>query len=427
MKNARYLIIGAGVSAARAVESIRQTDSRGTIVLVGQEPELPYDRPPLSKELLRGEISADSIRCKPRRYYRKNRVRLLLGKSVESIDLASVPRTARLSDGGKIPFEKCLIATGAEPRRLPVPGNDLDGVHYLRTLSDARRLALGAAAALRQRTAGAGAVVVGAGFVGMETASSLSRLGLPVTIIEQRDQVWPGFADRETAQRITRFQEAHGISILLGETVKEIRPAGDATVAGSVVTSSGIAVPCSLVCIAVGVTPNVRVAEEADLLIDDGVVVDLQMRARHKGGEPAEGVFAAGDIARYPDPYFSRLRRVEHYGQAEYTGLLAGANMAGAERSYDLLTYVWSDLFDAHIEFAGDSSSGDQHLLRDVTAENRFVTLTLEKGRLVAFFALNWPEADFGPLRFMIQHRIDLSGKEERLTDPGQPLSALLQ
>ncbi|HUX14025.1 MAG TPA: FAD-dependent oxidoreductase [Spirochaetia bacterium] len=428
MKKTRYLLIGAGVSAARAVESIRQIDSRGSIVLVGREPVLPYDRPPLSKELLRGEIHRKSIRCKPRRYYWRKRVRLLLGKSVESIDLAGSPRTARLSNGETITFEKCLIATGAEPKRLPVPGSDLEGVYLLRTLSDARRLASGAARALRMSKAvgGGRAVVVGAGFVGMETASSLSALGLAVTVIEQKDQVWPGFADRETAQRIARFLEAHGVPILLGETVKEIRPADGTKVAGTVVTSSGSAIPCSLVCVAVGVSPNVRIAEEAGLLVDDGVIVDANMQARYNGGEPAVGVFAAGDIARFPDPFFSRIRRVEHYGQAEYTGLLAGTNMAGLERSYDLLTYVWSDLFDMHIEFAGDPAPADRYLLRDIPAENRFVTLSLRKGRLVAFLAVNWPEADFGPLRFMIQQRVDLSGMERSLADPDEPLSALI-
>ncbi len=422
-----YLLIGGGLASARAVESIRQADKRGRICLVGRERELPYDRPPLSKELLRGELREREIRCRPRSFYLRNRVRLLLGRSVEHLDLRTSPGTARLSDGAEIRFEKCLIATGAAPRRLPVPGNELEGIHLLRTLADMRSLSADAARASKSGVNGRTAVVVGAGFIGMEAAASLTSLGFSVTVIEKQEQIWPGFADRETAEHVARFQEFHGITIHFGETVAEFRAGADASRVASVVTGSGRELAAALVCVAVGVTPNVKLAEEAGLEVADGIVVNDRLEARPVRAGTAGAVFAAGDVARYPDPYFSRSRRVEHYGQAEYTGLLAGMNMAGSQRPYDLLTYVWSDLFDMHIEFAGCPGIADSHLTRGKAEEGRFVTIYLSGGRITAFLAVNWPESDFGPLRYLIQQGTDLSGRHGQLADGSTPLATLLE
>ena len=435
-----YLLIGGGVSSARAVESIRQTDRAGTITLVGREPELPYDRPPLSKELLRAEVRGRSIRCKPRRYFRRQSVSLYLGRTVERLTLDSAPRVADLSDGTKIAFEKCLIATGAEPARLPVTGSDLEGIHLLRTVADMRAIVSDTRAALRKQRARPPVIVIGAGFIGMELAASLTTLGLAVTVVEKEWQAWPGFADAETARIAADHLTSHGVTLLFGETVTEFRAGRHAGRAGavrlrskvsadrvaSVRTASGKELQCSMVCVAVGVRPNVALAEAAGLEVSDGVVVDRTLEARFANGNPAHGVYAAGDIARYPDPYFSRGRRVEHFGQAEYTGLLAGMNMAGASRPYDLLTYVWSDLFDMHIECAGLPGTAERTLVRGATADNRFVTLSLSGGKIVGFLAVNWPEAEFGPLRFLIQQGTDITGREELLLDSTRPLAPLM-
>lgn len=421
-----YLLIGGGLASARAVESIRQADRRGRICIVGREPELPYDRPPLSKELLRAELRDRDIRCKPRSFYVKKRVRLLLGRSVERLDLETSPRIAHLSNGTEISFDKCLIATGAEPRRLPVPGNELDGVHLLRTLADLRSLAADARKALSSGGPKPAAVVVGAGFIGMEAAASLTTLGFAVTVIEKQEQIWPGFADGQTAARVARFQESHGISIHFAETVAEFRSGLDASRVSAVVTGSGRELACDLVCVAVGVTPNTKLAQDAGLEVADGIVVNDRLEARLAGVGIAEGVYAAGDVARYPDPYFSRSRRVEHYGQAEYTGLLAGMNMAGSKRPYDLLTYVWSDLFDMHVEFAGCPGIADRRIARGSADEGKFLMIYLSKGHVAAFLAINWPESDFGPLRYLIQQGTDLSGREQQLADAATPLATLL-
>ncbi|WP_455383726.1 NAD(P)/FAD-dependent oxidoreductase [Salinispira pacifica] len=431
MKKTTYLLIGGGVSSARAVESIRQLDRSGSITLVSRERELPYDRPPLSKELLRGEIRARDIRCKPRRYYWRNRVRFYAGRSVERLDPGGSARVAYLSDGTEIAFEKCLIATGAEPVRLAAPGSDLSGIHTLRTLRDLRALRADIDAAIAGGRTGTPVVIIGAGFIGMEAAASLTSLGLSVTVVEREEQAWPGFADRATADRIAEYLRDRGVSFRFGETVTAFggaprEKAGTGAMAVSTVTTSSGELPCAFVCLAVGVTPNVALGEAAGLAVDDGIVVDETMRARFTDGRPAEGVYAAGDIARYPDPYFGESRRVEHYGQAEYTGLLAGMNMTGANRPYDLLTYVWSDLFDLHIEFAGSSAAAEKVLVRGSLEEHRFVSLYLSKGRLLAFLAVNWQEAEFGPLRFMIQQRTDLSEREGTLLDVEHPLAVLL-
>ena len=400
MKSTKYLLIGGGLAAGQAVKGIRKEDSDGGIILVNQEPYLPYNRPPLSKGLLRGEQSREDVFVESREFYDEQDVERILGVIVGALDLDA--KEATLSSGEVIAFEKALLATGGSPIRLEIPGDDLPEVHTLRTVDDS--LAIRKAAEGHER-----AVIIGAGFIGMELAASLTELGLDVTVIEMRPQLWPRFTDEALAGFFQDYFTERGITFHLDETVEEIQ--GTAHVEG-VQTASGEVIPADFVCIAVGIRPNVGLARAAGLDVDDGVIVNQYLQTSHPD------VYAVGDIANYPDPYFDKRRRVEHWGQADYTGALAGRNMAGARQPYDLLTYVWSELFDLHLEFAGDESEADEMLQRGKFEDTSFTRFFLKDGRMTAFFAINPESGVLGEWNRLIKERVDLSKREDALTDP---------
>jgi NADPH-dependent 2,4-dienoyl-CoA reductase/sulfur reductase-like enzyme len=404
----RYLLIGGGLASAQAAKQIRQKDAHGRVVLVGEELHVPYDRPPLSKEFLRGEKPRDALFFDAEAYYHAHSINLVLGASVTRLDTSR--KVATLASGEMIAFEKALIATGGRPVRLRCPGEGLSGVHYLRTLDDA--------AAIRG-AAGPGkrAVLAGAGFIGLEVAASLTQQGVQVSVIEAQPHIWARFADRTLARFFQDYCERKGVAFLTGEMVSEIR--GDGRVS-SVLTRSGKELACDLVCIGVGIVPNVELAREAGLAVEDGVVVDEQLRTSQPD------IYAGGDVASYPDPVFGKRRRVEHWGHAEHCGQIAGQNMAGGSKTYDLLTYVWSDVFDLHLEFAGDESEHDQVLVRGRPEERSFIVLYLKERALRAYFAVNTSAKEFPALQRLIRRRADLAAKEAQLQDPQFALRSLL-
>ncbi len=241
-----------------------------------------------------------------------------------------------------------MIATGGRPVHPKIPGTDLPGVHYLRTLNDCLGLAADA-------TPGSMAVLIGAGFIGLEVAASLTQRGVQVTVVETGPHIWPRFADEALARVVQEYCAAKGIEFRTGESVTEIQQQNDTL---AVLLKSGAVLPCNFVCIGVGIVPNVELAQQAGLTIENGIVVDEYLQTSQPG------IYAAGDVANYVDPLFGKRRWVEHWGHAEYSGQLPAHNMTGARRPYDLLTYVWSDIFDLHLEFAGDEQEHDRVLLR---------------------------------------------------------------
>ncbi len=402
-----YLLIGGGLASSEAVKQIRALDETGSIVLVSEEPHLPYDRPPLTKEYLRGETERDSLLYADARFFEEGRIQTVLGVRVESLDLAA--KAASLSNGNTVSFEKALIATGGRPIRLPLSGEDKEGVHYLRTMDDAE--AIGGEARSGKR-----AVLIGAGFIGLEAAASLTQRGVHVTVIESLPHIWPRFADEALAAHFQDYCEARGVTFLVNDSVGRIEGGARAS---SVVTSSGREVPCDLICVAVGIRPNVELAEAAGLAVDNGVTVDEGMRTSHPD------VYAAGDIVNYPDPVFGR-RRVEHWGHAEYGGQVAGKNMAGGDAKYDLLSYVWSDIFDLHLEFAGDESEHDSTVVRGSMEQGSFTVLYLKDGLLRAYFAVNTEAREFPVFQRLIRRKKDLSGLIDQLQDTSVNLRGLL-
>lgn len=408
MKSTKYLLIGGGLASSMAAKQLRAKDPNSSITLISEESYVPYDRPPLSKEFLRGEKSKEQLLFDPEQYFYDQRIDLALGIAVQRLELAN--KTAVLPNNEVIAFEKALIATGGRPIHLKLPGGDLPGVYYLRTLEDSAAIAAEAGPGKR-------AVIIGAGFIGMEVAASLTQQGVQVTVIEAQPHIWARFVDATLAGFFQDYCTQKGITFYTNEMVTEIRGQDRPS---SVITRSGRELPCDFICIGVGIIPNVELAQQAGLEVNNGIVVNEYLQSSHPD------IYAAGDVVNYPDPIFGKRRRVEHWGHAEYCGLLAGQNMAGANNKYDLLTYVWSDIFDLHLEFAGDESEQDQVLLRGRFQDKSFTILYLKQNILVAYFAINTNAKEFPTFQRLIRNKKNLAGKEAELQDPTFAIKGLL-
>ena len=408
MNSTKYLLIGGGLASGEAAKQLREKDSQGTITLVGEEPYAPYDRPFLSKEFLQGKKSHNDLMFHPESFYEEQRISLKLNTAVQKLDVQS--KTVNLSNGEQLKFEKAFIGTVGRPIRLTIPGAGLPGVHYLRTIDDSWLIASQAGAEKR-------VVIIGAGFIGIEVAASLTQRGMHVTLLEAQPRIWSRFADVKLAEFIEGYCTEKGIQILTSETVTEVHGTDGMS---AVITQSGKELPCDVVCIGVGIVPNVELAAQAGLKVENGILVNEYLQTSHPD------IYAGGDVANYPDPLFGKRRRVEHWGHAEYCGQLAGENMAGGQKAYDLLTYVWSDIFDLHLEFAGDESEHDQMLLRGQIEENSFFILYLKNHILTAYFAINTGAKEFTPLQKLIRLKKDLTDKEPLLQDPKTPIKTLL-
>ena len=361
MERVPYVIVGAGLAATAAIDAIRRRDKTGRLVLVGAEPHLPYDRVPLSKDYLLGRMEREHVFLRPPRFYERHRVERFLGQSATALDPHT--NTITLDDGREIPFQKLLLATGGRPRRLPIPGADLGGISYLRTLEDSDALQAGMASARR-------AAVVGGGFIGCEVVTAFAQSGLQTTLIEVTAAPLSLVLDVETCAFITSFLSQQGVTLRTATAAARF-VGGEGRVQG-VVTDGGEKIEADVVVIGVGIAPNTELAAAAGLGVDNGVVVNEYLEA-------AEAIYAAGDIARYYSPTLERHLRVEHYDVALQHGRTAGANMAGARVAYTELPYFFSHMGPLHIDVIGDMSNRQQCVRRG--------PLSLEPGFTQFYFA----------------------------------------
>ncbi len=407
MPHIRYLLIGGGLAASQAAKQLRRQGAKGNLVLVSEEPHVPYDRPPLSKEFLRGETSRDELTYVQPEELEAQGVELVLG--CPAVELDPEAHEAVLADGRRIRFEQALLATGGRPRVLGIPGERLAGVHYLRTVDDAQALSVYGEAD--------DVVIVGAGFIGLEAAASLRTRGVKVTVVESAPRVWARFVDETLSDFFQEYCRNRGVMFHMNDTLVEIR---GSNAVERVVTREGLEIECDAVLIAIGIEPNVELAQSAGLGVGDGVLVDSHLRT----SQPH--VLAAGDIANFPDPVFAKRRRVEHWGHAEYSGQIAGQNMAGGDREYELLSYVWSDVFDLHLEFAGDESDYDRSIVRGSVESGAFTVLLLKDDRLTAYFSVNGNKREFSPLKKLIKRHVALAAAAPQLADPGFELRGLM-
>jgi 3-phenylpropionate/trans-cinnamate dioxygenase ferredoxin reductase component len=400
-----FLIIGGGLAGAGAATTLRDEGFDGRVILVGSEPEEPYNRPPLSKEYLRGESDDDAIRVNPSARYREQEIDLRTGVTATRVDAAA--QQVELEGGERIGYDALLLATGSEPRTLRLPGAELDGIRYLRTHPDSDRLH--ADLARKPRVA-----VVGGGWIGCEVAASARQLGCEVTIVEPQDTLLHAMLGPQLGAIYNDVHRDQGVTVRTGRGAKRIEGAGRAE---RVVLDDDSTIDCDLVVAGIGAAPRLGLAEAAGLAVENGVQVDGRLAAS------APGVFAAGDIARFPNPiYGGRRIRIEHWANALDQGPFAARAMLGAPAAWAKVPYFFSDQYDVGMEFAGDLGDAERVVFRGDPASREFVAFWFAGERLVAGMNVNvWDVSD--PIQAIIAAGGTVD--ERRLLDPDVPIADL--
>jgi 3-phenylpropionate/trans-cinnamate dioxygenase ferredoxin reductase subunit len=400
-----FIVVGASLAGAKAAETLRAEGFDGRVVLVGAETERPYERPPLSKDYLRGEAPREKVHVHDEAFYADHDVELRLGRSAVGLDVAI--RELALDDGERLRYDRLLLTTGAEPRRLEIPGADLEGVRYLRTVGDSD--------ALRERLGeGRRVVVVGAGWIGAEVAASARQLGSDVTVVDPLTVPLERVLGAEVGAIYRDIHVDHGVRMLLGTGVEAFE--GDRRVE-RVRTTDGRLLECDLVVVGVGVSPRTQLAERAGIAVENGIVVDERLRT----GAP--GVFAAGDVANAEHPFYGRRIRVEHWDNALNQGPAAARAMLGGDEPYARLPYFFSDQYDVGMEYAGFAPSWDRVVFRGDPAGREFIAFWLAGGRVVAGMNVNvWDVTD--AIQRLIRSRAVVD--DRRLADPGVALDELI-
>jgi 3-phenylpropionate/trans-cinnamate dioxygenase ferredoxin reductase component len=397
-----FAIVGAGLAGAKAAETLRAEGFGGRLLLLGDEAERPYDRPPLSKAYLRGETDRDSLYLHPDGFYATHEIELHTSTPVRSIDAAH--RHVELASGERITYDRLLLATGAAPRRLGVPGAELAGVHYLRSRRDAEVLAAAAARAEH-------VIVVGTGWIGSEAAASLRQLGREVTLVGPDRAPLARVLGPEVAGVYRDLHAEHGVRLVLGARVAGFRGHGRVE---AVLTSDGRAIEADLVLVGAGAVARTELAEVAGLPVRNGVLVDERLQVLG-----AHGVFAAGDVAAAWHPRYHRYLRVEHWANAFNQGPAAARNMLGIPTSYERLPYFYSDQYDLSIQHAGLATTWDQVVVRGDPATHAFLAFWLTDQRVVAGMHANvWDAIE--PIQTLIRGGRPVD--PARLANPDIPL-----
>ncbi len=396
------IIIGAGLAGASAAKTLRTEGFEGRIVLLGEEPELPYERPPLSKGYLTGATSRSSIYVHDAAFYADSDIEVRTGARVTALDLPS--SEVVLETGEKLRFDRLLLATGASPRRVQVPGGDLEGIHYLRDVADAD--------ALRASLAPGGRlVVVGAGWIGAEIAASAREQGLQVTVLDPMPVPLARILGPEVGGFYARLHAEQGVDLLMGTGLAGFEGSGRVE---RVITTDGRSIAADAVVVGIGVRPRTELAERAGLTVDDGVVVDELLRTSHPR------VFAAGDIARAHHPFYGQHVRVEHWGTARDQGAAAARSMLDRGVPYDTLPYFFSDQYESGMEYRGRAVDWDRVVFRGDPGTGQFLAFWLRESRVLAGMNVNvWDVGD--DIERLIRSRTPVD--PDRLADAGVPLT----
>jgi 3-phenylpropionate/trans-cinnamate dioxygenase ferredoxin reductase component len=402
-----YVIAGASLAGAKAAEALRAEEFEGPVMLIGDEDERPYERPPLSKDYLLGKAERDTIYVHPADWYAGNDVGLRLRTTVTSIDRAAHEVT--LDDGSRVGYAKLLLTTGSSPRRLNLPGAALDGVHYLRRASDSDRIKEAFQAASR-------VAVIGAGWIGLETAAAARTAGAEVTVLETAELPLLRVLGREVAQVFATLHTDHGVDLRCGVQVAEITGTGGR--ATGVRLGDGSHVPADVVIVGVGITPNTQLAEAAGLEVSNGIRVDAQLRTTDPD------IYAAGDVANAFHPLIGTHIRVEHWANALHQPNAAARAMLGQVVSYDRLPYFYTDQYDLGMEYSGYVPPGgyDEVVLRGDVPGREFIAFWLSGGRALAGMNVNvWGVTD--EIQALVRAGKPVTAA--RLADPDVPLADL--
>lgn len=406
------LIVGAGHAGSEAAISLRQNGYAGRILLAGDEPHLPYHRPPLSKAYLQGAVTADALLIRPRAAYEKADIELLPGTTVLDLDL--VNRTAAFSDGTTQPWNQLILATGSRPRALPASclegGGQPANLHYLRSLADATALAA-------QLLPGRRLVIVGGGYIGLEVAASAIKLGVSVTVLEAQPRVLARVTAAEVSAFYERIHRDAGVDIRIDAQLERFQTDDNGNVR-AVLTTRGESIDADLVLVGVGALPNTELAERAGLRTDNGIVVDESNCAA------APGVHAIGDCcSRYSSAYGRHLR-LESVPNAMEQARIAAAAITGKPAPAIAPPWFWSDQYDLKLQIAGLNAGYDQVVLRGSPDDSSFVAFYLQAGRIIAADCVN-RATEFAAIKKLVQQRSSIPAP--LLADPGVVLKALLE
>ncbi|MDE0510388.1 MAG: FAD-dependent oxidoreductase [Gammaproteobacteria bacterium] len=401
-----FIIVGASHAASMLAPSLRQQGWQGRILVVGAEASIPYHRPPLSKDYLAGAKTLDEILIRPAKVYEKSEVEFILNTSVESIDRDN--KTVRLSNNETLSYDKLALTVGSKVRKVNLSGVDLDGVFYLRDLRDVERIT-------PYINPGANAVIVGGGYIGLETAAVLNKKGMNVTVLEMMERVLQRVTAPVVSEFYTRIHEEEGVSIRCGVGVSGFQ--GNGRVA-KVLCSDGSGFAADLVIIGVGILPNTALAEAAGLEVDNGIVVN----DRAQTSDP--DIFAAGDCTNHHNPIYDRRIRLESVQNATDQSRVAAGAACGKEVSYNAVPWFWSEQYDLMLQIAGLSQGYDEIITRGDPGNGRsFAAFYLREGRVIAVDAVNKPqEFMFSKKLIPLQKTVD----KKRLADAGTPIKELL-
>jgi 3-phenylpropionate/trans-cinnamate dioxygenase ferredoxin reductase component len=404
-----YVIVGASLAGARAAEALRDAGFDGRVVLVGEEPDRPYERPPLSKEILLGKAGREKAYVHPETWYVEHQVELRLGTEATAIDREG--KVVALSDGDDLHYDKLLLATGSSPRPLDVPQADLDGIHYLRRVGQSENL--------RDAFGNGGRIaVVGAGWIGLEVTAAARRHGVEVTVIEPQPTPLHAVLGEEIGAVFAQLHREHGVDLRTSTGVEGFEGSGGRVT--GVRTSTGDVVEADLVVVGVGITPNVGLARVAGLDVDNGVLVDEFLQT----SDPS--IWAAGDVANAVNPLLGTRVRVEHWANADGQGKAAGRSMAGRGEPYAKLPYFFTDQYDLSMEYHGfvsprqDGFRADRVVLRGAPSEKEgWLAFWLAGHRVLAGMNVNdWDSAD--GIKKVVRAKAEVDA--DRLADPGVPL-----
>jgi 3-phenylpropionate/trans-cinnamate dioxygenase ferredoxin reductase subunit len=385
----QIVIVGGGQAAVQAVDTLRRKGFAGKLTVVGDEPWLPYQRPPLSKKYLAGALERERLLIRPAQFFAEHQVQTQLGRRVSEI--APREQHVRLDDGLVLPYDALVLATGSRPRRLPAPGADLAGVHYLRTIADADRIRAECAAGGRM-------VIIGGGYIGLEVAASARGLGLEVTVLEMAARVM----SRVTCAEISAFYEAEharqGVRIHCNETLRALHGDARSGRVRAVLTEAGREYPADIVIIGCGVVPADELARAAGLTCENGVVTDVHCRTSDAA------IYAAGDCASHLNRQYGRHLRLESVDNAFEQGTTVALNLLGAATPHDKLPWFWSDQFDLKLVIVGVAHGYDSVILRGSAATRSFSACYLRGGELIAIDTVNQPKDQMAARKLIAAH-----------------------
>jgi 3-phenylpropionate/trans-cinnamate dioxygenase ferredoxin reductase subunit len=391
------VVAGAGQAAAQLVDSLRREGFAGPLVVVGDEPFLPYQRPPLSKKFLAGELDLERLFIRPASFYQQTRAEMRTGVRVTAIDRGR--KTVALSDGGELEYAKLALTLGSRVRKIRIPGSELEGVHYLRGIEDVHRLRAAAQPGKRL-------VVIGAGYIGLEVAATCRHLGLEVTVVEALDRVMSRVVAPVVSQFFAAQHAAHGVNILCGAGVKALEGNGHIK---TVVLSDGTRLLADFVVVGIGILPVTDIAEACGLTCDNGIAADAHCRT----SDP--DIFTLGDCANFPSERYGRRVRLESVDNAFEHAKTAAATLVGKTVTHDKVPWFWSDQYDLKLLIVGLAEGHDEVVLRGDPATKSFSVCYLKGGELLALDAINHPK-DYMAARKLIAERVRPDPR--KLADP---------